>query len=100
MPDANVGCSHLEHIFVNHVYAGNGDNNAWAMTAAISGAHTLGSAKTANSGFNGHWSTASEQGKFNNDYYKSLILKGWGPELAINGNSNKDQWKRIDDDTE
>jgi len=60
MPDANAGCSHLEEIFVNHVYAGNGNDNAWKLTAAISGAHTLGSAKTENSGFNGHWSTAAE----------------------------------------
>lgn len=70
------------------------------MTAAISGAHTLGQARISNSGFNGHWSDQINQGKFNNDYYKSLLLKGWSPELSINGNTNKNQWKRIDDHVE
>lgn len=75
-------------------------SNAWRFTAAISGAHTLGQARISNSGFNGHWSDLANQGKFNNDYYRSLLLKGWGPELSINGNQHKNQWKRIDRDVE
>lgn len=49
------------------------------MTAAISGAHTIGQAKKENSGFDGTWSDGPNQDKFNNDYYRSLILKGWAP---------------------
>jgi hypothetical protein len=48
------------------------------MTAAISGAHTLGSATIANSGYNGFWSDVNNSGIFNNDYYKAILLKGWG----------------------
>lgn len=66
------------------------------MTAAISGAHTLGSASIANSGYNGFWGSADQSGIFNNDYYKSILLKGWYQELAVNGNTAKNQFKRID----
>jgi hypothetical protein len=59
MPDANTGCDHVEDIFIDHVYNLNGTDTAWALTAAISGAHTLGSTKIANSGFNGHWSDSA-----------------------------------------
>jgi len=101
MPDAEEGCDHLESIFVNHIYSNMGSTtDSWKMTAAISGAHTLGQARISNSGFNGHWSDAANQGKFNNDYYKSLLLKGWFPEKSVNGNSGKNQWLRIDEHTE
>lgn len=127
MPDAEQGCTHLQSIFIEHIYevcvttwtetvnddSGRRRNNnngqtqtvtddsvAWKFVAAISGAHTLGQARIANSGFNGHWSDQSNQGKFNNDYYRSLLLKGWGPETSINGNSGKNQWQRVDRDVE
>ena len=66
------------------------------MTAAISGAHTLGSATIANSGYDGFWADATQSGIFNNDYYKGILRKGWGIERAVNGNVNKNQFKRID----
>lgn len=66
------------------------------MTAAISGAHTLGSATIANSGYDGFWADATQSGIFNNDYYKGILHKGWGIERAVNGNANKNQFKRID----
>ena len=66
------------------------------MTAAISGAHTIGSAKPENSGYEGMWSDAANQNIFNNDYFKQIIMKGWGPKRAINGNTNKNQWQLID----
>ena len=59
------------------------------MTAAISGAHTLGSAKPHNSGYDGFWSDAKNSGIFNNDYYKSMLIKGWAPTLAVGGNPDK-----------
>lgn len=33
---------------------------------------------------------------FDNVYYKNLVMKGWGPRLAVNGTKEKNQWKRID----
>lgn len=59
------------------------------MVAAISGAHSVGGAHKEFSGYNGHWSDVENQGIFNNDYYRSLMLKGWGPEVAIDGNTGK-----------
>lgn len=69
----------------------------WFMTAAISGAHTIGSAKPENSGYDGTWSDKANQGVFNNDYYHALVLHGWGPEKSVGGNPDKNQWKIIDD---
>lgn len=97
MPVATDGCggTHgLNAIFVTNIFKNTG--REWEFTAAISGAHTLGSAKVANSGFDGHWSDASNSGKFNNDYFKSILFKGWKPELNVNGVMGKNQWKRVD----
>jgi hypothetical protein len=66
------------------------------MTAAIMGAHTVGKASIENSGYDGFWSDEENQGIFNNDYYHSLLMKGWGPEKAVNGNEHKNQWKITD----
>jgi len=95
MPNPEEGCEGLENIFVDHIYEGQTDKE-WEYTAAISGAHTLGSATIANSGYDGFWGNAENAGKFNNDYYKGILYKGWGIELAVNGNAAKNQWKRID----
>lgn len=95
MPNPEDSCDGLETIFVNNIYKAHA--TPWKMVAAINGAHTLGSAKIGNSGYSGFWSETGSQGVFNNDYYKSLLLKGWGPETSVSGNSNKNQWKRTDD---
>ena len=58
MPNPENGCDGLKNIFVDHIYAGTG--REWEFTAAISGAHTLGSASIANSGYNGFWSSADQ----------------------------------------
>jgi len=47
------------------------------MFAAIMGAHTIGSAKAKNSGYEGFWSESP--GEFNNDYFRQMITRGWGP---------------------
>lgn len=94
MPDPEDGCNGLQDIFVDNIYKDRVD--AWVLTAAISGAHTLGNAKIENSGYQGAWSDEENQGKFNNDYFRSLIAKGWGPDRAVNGNPEKNQWKRVD----
>ena len=46
----------LKQIFVENIFAGRSD--AWALTAAIMGAHTLGSAHQEFSGYSGHWSSS------------------------------------------
>lgn len=96
MPNPELGCTGLKSIFVDHIYLKQGTATAWELTAAISGAHTLGSATIANSGYNGFWSVPDQASKFNNDYYKSMMFKGWYQEKAVNGNNLKNQFKRID----
>lgn len=66
------------------------------MFAAILGAHTLGSAKAENSGYEGTWSETP--GAFNNDYFRQMITRGWGPDRAVNGNEERNQWKIVDSD--
>ena len=56
MPNPEKGCDDLNRVFVRNVFAGKwGGKTAWWMTAAISGAHTIGSAKPKNSGYDGMW---------------------------------------------
>jgi|TARA_B110000285_G_scaffold151316_1_gene168904 hypothetical protein len=100
MPNPEHGCdsgdNSLNDVFVSNggVYAAHSE--PWKMTAAISGAHTLGSASIANSGYDGWWASAEQAGIFNNDYYHGILMKGWGVEKAVDGNSAKNQWIRID----
>jgi len=60
------------------------------------GVHSLGKATEANSGYSGWWSDTDNSRKFNNNYYVSMLLKGWIPEKSIGGNSAKNQWQRGD----
>jgi hypothetical protein len=101
MPNPENGCEGrgedkpgLKQIFVEHIF--NGHEFPWTLTAAISGGHTIGSAKLKNSGYEGAWSSAEQMGKFNNDYFKRLIMASWGPERAVNGNAARNQWQLAD----
>jgi catalase (peroxidase I) len=94
MPNPTDGCPGLKNVFEDHVFADH--EKPWTMTAAISGAHTLGGVNQTTSGFNGFWSDSANQGKFNNNYYRSIITKGWIPELAVGGVEGKNQWARSD----
>lgn len=101
MPNPEHGCEGrgtgkpgLQQIFVENIWKGHED--AWTLTTAINGAHTVGRAKLINSGYDGFWSDPESSGIFNNDYYWSMMFKGWGPNLAVNGNREKNQWKRVD----
>jgi len=64
MPNPEFGCQGrdgndgLKQIFVENIFKGRTD--AWTLTAALSGAHTVGGAIPENSGYNGHWSTVEE----------------------------------------
>jgi hypothetical protein len=95
MPNPAKGCTALKEVFEDHVY--HGQTKPYSMTAALLGAHTLGSARLETSGFNGTWSDSKNQGIFNNDYYYSIFTKGWAPEVGVGGVEGKNQWRRIDD---
>lgn len=90
LPNPENSCTDVKNCFVDSM------GLDWWESAALMGVHTLGRAQIANSGYNGWWSDAENSRRFNNDYYASIVLKGWGPETAVNGNTNKNQWKRID----
>jgi len=68
----------------------------WDEVTALMGVHTLGGASTSNSGYSGFWSDVVNQSYFNNDYYVSLLGKGWAPQVAVAGNPLKNQWVRTD----
>ena len=91
MPNAEKGCAELKHVFNDHLFRDSG--YPWTLTAAISGAHTLGSAKPLNSKYDGFWSDMENSGKFNNNYYHAILAKGWVPEKMKGG---KTQWARAD----
>ena len=84
----------LQQIFIDHIFKD--VEHGWTFVAAISGVHTVGKASIENSGYNGHWGKPDQQGIFNNDYYKQLLNVGWGPEIAVDNNTAKNQWERID----
>lgn len=87
MPNPTRGCVALKDVFEDHVFAET--EKPYTMTAALLGAHTLGGARLETSGFNGMWGDAKNQGKFNNEYFKSIFMKGWAPELNVNGVQGK-----------
>lgn len=66
------------------------------FTAAIMGAHTIGRARPENSGYDGSWSSKESEGVFDNDYYKQILTRGWGPELNVGGRTDNNQWKIVD----
>ena len=90
LPSPEDGCAAVEQVFVNNL------GLDWTEAAALMGVHTLGRAHIGNSGYHGWWSDPVNSRRFNNDYYVSLLAKGWIPELAINGNAGKNQWRRSD----
>jgi hypothetical protein len=100
MPLPEMGCEGnlgLRGVFIDNVYGRFPENKAWRLTAAISGAHTLGGADVGRSGYKGYWSDRESTGKFDNDYYISMLSKGWGPYLITEeGKPDKHEWFRID----
>lgn len=96
MPNAEKGCKHVNDFFISHIFKNTGWADYMEFTPAIQGAHTLGQAKSGDSGYSGAWTSAESYGKFNNDYYKTMLARGWGPELAVGGNPKKNQWRLID----
>ena len=90
LPNPENSCAAVQETFVQSM------GLTWGEAAALMGVHTLGRAKVANSGYDGWWSSARMSRNFNNDYFVSILAKGWAPEAAVAGNSAKNQWKRSD----
>merc|ERR1719436_1511933 len=95
LPSPEGSCDANEHVFIDNL------GFTWRQTAAIMGVHSLGRAQTKFSGYNGWWSDALNSRRFNNNYYISMMTKGWAPERNlpdVNGAPQplKNQWKRDD----
>jgi len=96
MPDPEEGCTDVMSLFGSHIFKFTQGRAKKRLTAAILGAHTLGSAKLENSGYQGSWSSEGSEGVFDNDYYLQMLTRGWGPDLAVGDDPAKNQWKVID----
>jgi len=68
------------------------------MIPALLGAHTLGSAHKENSGYEGSWSAPGSEAKFDNDYYRQMLTRGWGAQKteATADKPERNSWKIID----
>lgn len=78
----------MKHIFAKQ----RGTFKRWKLTLALSGAHTIGSAKPENSGYDGMWGDPANQAIFNNDYFANIVVHGWIPKRAVGGNPDKNMW--------
>mmetsp|Transcript_116529 Transcript_116529/g.201311 ORF Transcript_116529/g.201311 Transcript_116529/m.201311 type:complete len:509 (-) Transcript_116529:161-1687(-) len=90
MPDAERGCDAVQDTMLSNM------GLSWNQSAALMGAHTIGQASLTRSGYDGRWVTAASSLRFDNDYYMSIILKGWAPQPKVGGRPAKNQWKRVD----
>jgi len=88
LPNPEIGCSDVTRVFI-----GNLGLDARGA-AALMGVHTIGRARIENSGYSGFWSDPENSRLFNNNYYVSLLVKGWLPLEVSNG---KRQWARSDE---
>mmetsp|Transcript_11139 Transcript_11139/g.31325 ORF Transcript_11139/g.31325 Transcript_11139/m.31325 type:complete len:385 (+) Transcript_11139:68-1222(+) len=90
LPNPLRGCPAVEETFLQNM------GLTWRGAAALMGVHSLGRAKIENSGFHGWWSDPVNSRIFNNNYYVSIMAKGWVPETSIGDVSFKSQWGRSD----
>jgi catalase (peroxidase I) len=86
LPDPERGCAAVEDTFVKNM------GLSWGESAALMGVHTIGKASVNNSGYAGRWSNPQASRLFNNDYFVSLVTKGWRPLNTICGNDAKNAW--------
>merc|ERR1712048_1351772 len=89
MPAADRSCGPVEQTFHQRM------NLSWKESVALMGVHTLGRVNRKNSKFVGWWSDPSNSGIFNNNYYKSMLSKGWSAFITRDGPW---QWIRSDVD--
>ena len=79
------GCDDLQEVFINNVFnTGIDKKSSWGLTAAIQGL-VLRSAMGHSRGFDGLWGDPYNQAIFNNEYFKTIMLHGWGPVRGIGG---------------
>jgi len=100
LPNPEESCLAVKSCFVDRLRL------SWTQAAALMGVHTLGRAQTENSGYSGWWSDAENSRRFNNDYFVSILAKGWCVEQNVNNCSSsaeaagdcvrKNQWQRCD----
>lgn len=99
LPNPEDSCGAVQRVFVDNMGLGDrthsGKTLKNSLAAALMGVHTLGRAKIENSGYEGWWSLSGPQREFTNDYYISMIAKGWMPE-QLSSSPPKNQWKRSD----
>jgi len=86
LPDAEQGCSEVERVFIQNL------GLRWRNAAALMGAHTLGRARIAQSGYDGWWSDPENSRMFNSNFFVSLLANGWMPKRSVDGNQAKNQW--------
>lgn len=96
MPDPEKGFDDIDNVFFKHMFKYENGKVKKRLTAAIMGAHTLGRARIENSGYDGTWSAPGSEGVFDNDYYRQMLTRGWGPQLAVNDDEDRNQWKPVD----
>jgi len=87
LPNPEDGCPAVERVFMQNLGLDE------AGSAALMGVHSIGRARDENSGYEGFWSDPENQRKFNNNFFASMLAKGWGPQ---ENHPNKHQWNRID----
>mmetsp|Transcript_134881 Transcript_134881/g.238624 ORF Transcript_134881/g.238624 Transcript_134881/m.238624 type:complete len:517 (+) Transcript_134881:88-1638(+) len=90
MPSAERGCDAVDDSLLKRI----GLN--WTQAAALMGGHTIGEARLDRSGYNGRWKEARASRRFDNGYFTSMLYKGWGPDLKVWGNNDRNQWARVD----
>lgn len=89
LPNPEGSCDEVEKTFIQHL----GLNKA--ESAALMGVHTLGRAHVNNSGYDGWWSDPMNSQLFNNDYFISMLVKGWNFDRNF-GPLKRNQWTRSD----
>jgi len=90
IPDPAGGCRATQSSLVD------GLGLTWNQTAALMGVHTLGSLSLEHPGYEGRWTSAESSRMFDNGYYVSLVLSGWGPVYGLKGDDDRAQWLRVD----
>jgi len=95
LPDPELGCSEVDRVFVRNM------GLTRTEATALMGVHTLGRAQRSNSGYDGWWSGLEESREFTNDYYISMISKGWIPGMLKKAgglfSGFRHQWDRSDE---
>jgi len=85
------GCNGVRRVFMGQL------GLSVRGSSALMGVHTIGRARSEYSGWNGYWSAPEQSSRFNNNYYLSLLLKGWAPGRSPNG---RNQWNHVGSGTE